>query len=363
MNNGFDYVTVKNGRVTGFDYGVMLNKGTTNNVVENVQAQVNQEAGVALGQPHAPLDPNAPTIPQEPPPGLTSQVKDNVIRTNSIVGNKRGVWIANEAQGTLVTDNLIGASGGEGVWIERASQEPRRGQRHPGLERAGSRPPGVERERRPRQLAGRQRRRRPRRPPTTGTIVGIPSNDNVAEGNVIPRAAGPARGRRVDRQRPDRQHRDRLERRGDRALQRAADADQGQRRARQQGRHLAQGLDRQPHRGQRRERVGRDGHRARVAVVLERPPEQHLVEQHRRRHLRRRRDRRGLRDAHRRATRRTTTRASASSSPRSPTSSATTWRWTTRRGASGRARARTAASTSTAATTSPRATTARSAST
>ncbi len=34
MNNGFDYVTVKNGRVTGFDYGVMLNKGTKHNVVE-----------------------------------------------------------------------------------------------------------------------------------------------------------------------------------------------------------------------------------------------------------------------------------------------------------------------------------------
>ena len=121
MNNGFDHVTIKNGRLTGFDYGVMLNKGTQFNVVDGVTAQLNQEAGVGLGQPPAPLDPNAPNIPEEPPPGVQSQVKDNIVRGSTLVGNKRGVWIANEAQRTLVTQNMIGASASEGVWIERAS--------------------------------------------------------------------------------------------------------------------------------------------------------------------------------------------------------------------------------------------------
>ncbi len=49
-------------------------------------------------------------------------MKDNIVRGSTLVGNKRGVWIANEAQRTLVTENLIGASGSEGVWIERSSQ-------------------------------------------------------------------------------------------------------------------------------------------------------------------------------------------------------------------------------------------------
>ncbi len=199
---------------------------------------------------------------------------------------------------------------------------------------------------------------------TTGTVVGIPSNDNVVEGNSIPESGGPAievvssiGNELIDNIGTD-SNGEAIE-----LYNAQRDPDQGQRRPRQQGRHLAQGLERQPHRGQRRERVGRHGHRARGAVALERPPEQHLLEQHRRRHLRRRRDRRGLRDAHRRQhdeQQQGHRHLRPQGQPRLQEQRGDGQRDA---GASGRARARTAASTSTAAATSPRATTARSAST
>ena len=196
LNNGFDSVTIKNGRLTDFDFGVMLNNGTKLNIVEGVTAQLNQDAGVSLG--HADRSPRTrPCRQPEPPPGFQSGVDDNILRSNSLVSNKRGVWLSNGAKDNLVRGNLIGSSSerrasgssapaenlvegndiqvrsGAGVLLEGATRQHRRGQ----LDRG-------RRHRRPRRrdhaaADGRHRvHRQPRRGQPVSDSAGPPSRSS-----------------------------------------------------------------------------------------------------------------------------------------------------------------------------------------
>ncbi len=93
LNNGYDSVTIRNGRLTDFDYGVMLNNGAKLNIIEGVTADLNQEAGISLGHPTFPEDPTL--APSDPVPGFQSGVNDNILRANTLLSNKRGVWLLN----------------------------------------------------------------------------------------------------------------------------------------------------------------------------------------------------------------------------------------------------------------------------
>ena len=118
-NAGFDNVTVTNGRLVDFDWGVVLNTGTRHNVLENLRPELAQEAAFGLGQAPEP-DPNLPVEPPDPFPAADSGVRDNVLRENTIVGNKRGVWLTGNTRGTLVTGNAFTGTNEEAVWIERS---------------------------------------------------------------------------------------------------------------------------------------------------------------------------------------------------------------------------------------------------
>ncbi|MDZ5622522.1 right-handed parallel beta-helix repeat-containing protein [Nocardioides sp. HM23] len=118
LNNGYDSVTIKNGRLTDFDYGVMLNNGAELNIVEGITADLNQDAAISLGHGTFPEDPNL--APAEPVPGFRSGVDNNILRSNTLVSNKRGVWLLNGAKDNVVRGNLIGSTSDEAVWIERA---------------------------------------------------------------------------------------------------------------------------------------------------------------------------------------------------------------------------------------------------
>ena len=102
-NRGFDNVTVTNGVVTGFDVGVLLDVGTSGNIVQSLQVHDNQGAGIAL------IDADS---------GSTG----NTIRHNTIAGNDLGITITKGTRGTLVQDNVIGANSGDGVRIDHSSE-------------------------------------------------------------------------------------------------------------------------------------------------------------------------------------------------------------------------------------------------
>ncbi len=119
-NDGFDNVTIKNGRIVDFDYGVALNVGTEKNIVEALILEQNQEAGVSLGtipQPDPVL--GLPT-PEQPPSSFQSGVLDNTVRNNQIRANDHAIWLTNNASNTLIKDNEIAAHGNDAILVERS---------------------------------------------------------------------------------------------------------------------------------------------------------------------------------------------------------------------------------------------------
>ena len=183
-NDGFDSVTIKNGIVEDFDYGVMLNAGTTRNIVEDMTVQKNQESGISLGRPY-PVDPALPQ-PPEPPASYDSNTDSNTIRHNRIVINDQGVWITNKAQSNLIFDNELAVNGNEAIWIERADSN-----RIEGNEIFGSSGEGVLLEgSHSNTVIGNSLEENGGGAikvglTTTGSFIGLPSNDNLIENNSM----------------------------------------------------------------------------------------------------------------------------------------------------------------------------------
>ena len=236
------------------------------------------------------------------------------MRNNTVIGNKRGVWLTGNTQETLVERQRLHGHAGR-----RASgSSARTTTACEANEIDGSSGAGVA-------LEGS----------THNTIVDnemeannggvvldvthtppvdVQSNDNRVERNVIDESGG------LEIIESDRNELvDNVVRRSNESGRvtrvRARQRRPRQRPAHEQERHLPQELDRQRARGQRRQRLRQHRHLARVAVVLQRPDPQRVQQQRRRRHLRRRRGARRHRDADRGQPRRTTTRATASTSP------------------------------------------------
>ena len=183
-NDGYDSVTIRNGLVQDFDYGVMLNQGTTRNIVEEMRVQQNQEAGIALGRPY-PVDPALPQ-PPEPPASYDSNVDNNTIRNNMIVVNDQGLWITNKAQFNVIEHNNISVNGNEGVWVDRSDKNTIEGNEifgtsGEGILLAGSNENTIKGNALEENGGGGIKAGLT----TSGIAVGIPSNDNVIEGNTM----------------------------------------------------------------------------------------------------------------------------------------------------------------------------------
>ncbi|HEV2951439.1 MAG TPA: right-handed parallel beta-helix repeat-containing protein, partial [Actinomycetota bacterium] len=118
-NDGYDNVTIKNGKIVEFDWGVMLNPGTEKNIVEHVEIQQMQEAGIGLGHVPHPLDQVQP-LPPPPPSSFDSKVVGNILRFNNIASNDIGVWLAFQTKDTLILQNEINVNPSEGVLLERS---------------------------------------------------------------------------------------------------------------------------------------------------------------------------------------------------------------------------------------------------
>ncbi len=103
LNNGHDDVTIMNGLVTQFLYGVQLNPGTARNVVHSMRLEANEEAAIALSDADQGAD-------------------GNLIRDNSIVGNEIGIALYTGTRHAVIRNNDLGANQGEGgIYLEFAS--------------------------------------------------------------------------------------------------------------------------------------------------------------------------------------------------------------------------------------------------
>src|SRR5918999_707089 len=68
-NRGYDSVTIRNGAVQEFDYGVRLQSGANNNLVEGLSLQLNQLAGIEV----------------------FDSCEGNQIQGNTLSGNRHGI--------------------------------------------------------------------------------------------------------------------------------------------------------------------------------------------------------------------------------------------------------------------------------
>ena len=252
----------------------------------------------AARSPTRPARPSRPTrSPRCQSGSRTTSLRDNDDpRATSV-----GIWLTNATQRHAVRGNALAANGDDGVWIERShATTGSRPTRSTAPAAPASRSRASSDNTVARQHPRGERRRRPARHHARRHRSALPSNDNRVEGNTIEESGGRIEVDRVRRQPADRQRR-RAARtaRASRSTSRATPSCAATTCARNKG-GISLRLERQPDRGQRRQRVRGHRHRARGAVARATILlQQHLEQQRRRRHLRRRRDRRRLGDADR----------------------------------------------------------------
>lgn len=99
-NDGFDSVTVRNGTVQEFDYGVRLSSGTTLNVVAEINLLRNQVTGMEL---------------------LDEGTYGNQIRNNLVSGNADGIALLDGTQATLVLENILSNNSAVGLLLRASS--------------------------------------------------------------------------------------------------------------------------------------------------------------------------------------------------------------------------------------------------
>lgn len=93
-NDGHSSVTVRNGTVEDFDYGVRLLPESALNVVEQLTLRLNEVAAVEL-----------------------FDAADNQVRGNVLDQNGGGIQVVNGSTGAVVTGNTITANGGAGLLV------------------------------------------------------------------------------------------------------------------------------------------------------------------------------------------------------------------------------------------------------
>ncbi len=98
-NDGFDGVTIRNGAVQGFDYGVQLNPGSIGNVVDGLVLTSNQLAGVQL-----------------------DGAAQNQVRSSSIqLQANDGLVVAGGSSGNFIVGNTIGQTANRGIFVSGSS--------------------------------------------------------------------------------------------------------------------------------------------------------------------------------------------------------------------------------------------------
>ncbi len=90
LNDGYNFVTVRNGTIQGFNYGVQLNPGTALNILELLTVSINLGSGIIL---------------QDADDGLNG----NIVRNNELVGNGAALELIDSSYSHFV-GNLIAAN-------------------------------------------------------------------------------------------------------------------------------------------------------------------------------------------------------------------------------------------------------------
>jgi parallel beta-helix repeat protein len=107
-NDGYDGVTLRNGTVENFDYGVQLNPGTDGNVVEALTVDRNELAGIELT-------------------GAGTAGQGTMVRGNTVIWNGRGIAVLGGSTAATVLDNTVDANTRAGLVVQGSDGNTLRG--------------------------------------------------------------------------------------------------------------------------------------------------------------------------------------------------------------------------------------------
>jgi parallel beta-helix repeat protein len=102
LNNGYDSVTITNGSISEFDYGILLNPGTALNVVAGMRLELNQEAGIGLSD-------------------ADQGGVGNTVRENTLVSNSVGIGLYSNTRFASIHNNAFAANAADAILVEFSS--------------------------------------------------------------------------------------------------------------------------------------------------------------------------------------------------------------------------------------------------
>ena len=256
--------------------------GTTGNILDNLDLELNQLAGIAMFD-------------------ADDGVNGNTLRYNDIAGNDLGIFVGKGTRGTHIHHNVVGANSGDGVRIDHSSHTLVEHNEIIGSSGGGVQMVGASDNRVLDNELSRATRSSPSPasprssspsipveieppPPPDPVDAPRPSPNNHIEGNTLEGAGIEVSDSNGTQIIGNAIHEAGS---GDRPVQRPQRADQAQRGHAQLQRHRADRLAQQPHRVEQRQRDERQRHLAAGAVA-----EQRRHQQHDQRQQRRHRDRR-----------------------------------------------------------------------
>jgi parallel beta-helix repeat protein len=121
-NDGYDGVTIKNGTVNGFQWGVQLNPGTIGNVVEGVTVSHNEVVGLQLdGATQNHVSGSKIEFQANQGVAILNGSNANVFFNNTLFTNgDTGMFVQN-SNGNLLQSNVVTVSGDRGLVLEGSS--------------------------------------------------------------------------------------------------------------------------------------------------------------------------------------------------------------------------------------------------
>lgn len=121
-NDGFDNVTIKNGTVKEFDYGIQLNAGTEGNLVQGITLTLNQDAGIQLSGAYNNQVLGNTIIQQAKEGVVLLGSTTNVVANNRIDGTQGMSLVLTDSRSNTIRDNLVSNGSDNGVVFTASSE-------------------------------------------------------------------------------------------------------------------------------------------------------------------------------------------------------------------------------------------------
>jgi parallel beta-helix repeat protein len=120
-NNGFDNVTIRNGTIHQFNYGIVLQSGTTESVVESMTLTHDDYALQISGAGDNTIVGNTISMSSDYGLFIENALGSNVITDNTVRLSSDTGMLLRGSGSNLITNNIVEGNGDRGIWLISSS--------------------------------------------------------------------------------------------------------------------------------------------------------------------------------------------------------------------------------------------------